>query len=179
MSIKFQADKTQDVSQPFPADDYFLTCTDAKERKSKKSGRDMIEIELAVATGPCEGRRVWHYLTFIEAGSPGHGMTLHCLHAFGLPHDGPIEVSAEQFKGVTVKAKVEIEEASGEYRAKNVVKDWYIFDTEEEFQNAAVAASRASNPAPAEASAAPAPAPAKPAPAAPAAAPGRRLPWKK
>ncbi len=178
--IQFTGDKTQDQNVPMPDGDYFLTVTDAEEKKAA-SGRDMIEMEVTVCVGPYENRHFKHWLTFIEAGSDGHGMTLHALHAFGLKHDGQINVSWEDFKGKTVKAKV----GSGEYkgRVNNKILDFYILSDEQMAADGAAAAAEV--PAAPEPAAEPTPEPAKPA-APPAAAAkavfapkGKKLPWAK
>jgi len=74
---------------------------------------------------------LWHYLTFIGPDEPGHGLTLHCLHAFGFPIEGENEYAAEEFKGRSVKVDVDVEPASGQYKAKNVIKDFHIVSDEE------------------------------------------------
>lgn len=175
MAIAFTGDATLNEKQPMPDGDYFLTVTDAEEKKSKKSGRDMIEMELTVAVGPfADKKRVKYWLTFIEAGSDGHGMTLHALHAFGLPHDGSINVSAEDFKGRTVKAKIS-SEPYGQY-VNNVIKDFYILTDD---QMAAEGSAAAGETAPEAA-----PEPPKPQPSAAAKVvfgkpAGKKLPWAK
>ena len=155
--IKFTGDKTQDTNSPLPDGDYFLTCTDAEEKQSSK-GSDMIEMELTVAVGPYENRHFKYWLTFIPAGSNGHGITLHALHAFGLPYDGPVSIGADDFKGKTVKAKVSSEEYKG--RMNNKVLDFYILSDEQMTAEGSAAASAAPEPAPAPApEPAPTPAP--------------------
>lgn len=126
--IKFQGDATQDTNLPIPDGDYFLTVIESEE-KTSKSQLPQIVMELAVAEGQYKNRTMPYYLTFIPAGNKGHGMVLHALHAFGFDHDGEIEVSAPEFKGRTVKAKVGSDEYKG--RTKNVVKDFYILDDDQ------------------------------------------------
>ncbi len=166
--IQFTGDKTQDSNTPLPDGDYFLTVTDSEEKKAG-SGRDMVQMELTVAVGPYENRHFRYWLTFIEAGSDGHGMTLHALHAFGFPYDGSVNISGEDFKGRTVKAKVGSEEYKG--RMNNKILDFYILTDDDMAKEGAAAAT------PAE--------PTKPAPQPTAAAKAvfgggkSKLPWAK
>ena len=170
--IDFEGDATQNEKQPLPDGDYFLTVKDAAEKKSKTSGRDMIEMELIPAVGPFEGKKPFkHWLTFIEAGSDGHGMTLHALHAFGFQHDGHIRVNGSDFIGRTVKAKVSSEEYKG--RLNNKIVDFYILDDQQMAAEGREAAQSLAETGAAE----PDSAPSKPAPAAKPA--GRKLPWAK
>src|SRR5688500_15901133 len=116
MSIKFTGDQAAaDADNSYPVAPEgtvaFLTVVKggAKERKAS-SGRDMLELEMLVSEGEYKEKvRVWHYLTFIEAGAKGHGMTLHALHAFGFDPDGENEFSAEAFEGVTVKVELGVD----------------------------------------------------------------------
>lgn len=130
MAIAFKADKeaaANDSAYPVAPDgEYYLTCVEATERKAK-SGRDMIEMELVICEGEYEERvRIWNYLTFIEAGAKGHGMTLHALKAFGIDADGDVEITADMFKGVSVKAELGQETYNG--KLKNVIKKFITDD---------------------------------------------------
>lgn len=181
--IQFTGDATLNEREPLPDGDYFLTVTDTEEKKSK-SGRPMIEMELVVCHGPyADKKRVKYWLTFIPAGSPGHGMTLHALHAFGFPHDGQINVNAKDFEGRTVKAKVASEEYNG-YQ-NNVIKDFYILSDEQMADDARASESSAGEQEQEQEQEAPPPAKAtatatKAAPAKTAApTPAKKLPWAK
>lgn len=195
--IDFNADAAQAAADQkaaygvAPKGDYFLTCVDAKEKKSK-TNRDMIELELVVSTGEYTDRaRMWDYFVFIEAGAKGHGMTLHALKCWGFPADGRVQVSGQAFIGRTVKASVIETEYNG--KPKNEVERYHLL-TEEELNQEAfdgnlppaqpVEEEPAAPPPPVTRTAAP---PAPPAPRAatatvarPAAPPAaRKLPWKK
>ena len=161
--IKFTGDKTQDTNSPLPDGDYFLTCTDAEEKQSS-NGNDMIQMELTVAVGPYENRHFKYWLTFIPAGSNGHGITLHALHAFGLPYDGPVSIGQDDFKGKTVKAKVGSEPYQG--RMNNKILDFYILSDEQISAEGSQAAEAAAGALESVAEKAPdaVPEPAKPAP---------------
>jgi hypothetical protein len=121
----------------------------------------MIEMELTVCVGPYENRHFKYWLTFIPAGSNGHGITLHALHAFGLPYDGPVSIGQDDFKGKTVKAKVGSEPYKG--RMNNKILDFYILSDEQMSAEGSAAASAAPEPAQAPAPEQ-APEPARPAP---------------
>lgn len=182
--IQFQGDATQNEKEPLPDGDYFLTVTDAEEKKSKNPPyRDMIELELHVAVGPFANTkrgRVKHWLTFIEAGSDGHGMTLHALHAFGFQHEGQIRLTAQEFMGRTIKASLKAEEYKGRMNSK-IVEFYILSDHQMAAEGGALA--QETEAAPAETT--PDAAPAKPAPQPSAAAvavfgkPKAKLPWNK
>ncbi len=69
--INFNANPSSDKYTPAPDGDYFLTVVEAEEKKAK-SGRDMIVLDLVIALGPCEGKPMRHYLTFIEEDADGN-----------------------------------------------------------------------------------------------------------
>lgn len=173
--MKFNADNTQNKATPFPAGEYLLKCVDiqtldknGEELRSKKSGNPMWVLEFDVASGPCEGRKLWHYLNWIPAVAGvnnGHGMALRCLHAFGLPHEGEIDIEPEMLIDKTVSADVAIEQNDPKYDPKNTIKKFHVHDDEPE------PAERAQEPA--RAAAAP-----KPAHAA-ATAVKARAPWRR
>lgn len=172
MAIAFKGNRDAAVATgytPAPDGDYFITVVDAEEKKAK-SGRDMLELEFVIAMGPFENKHVWHYLTFIEEGAKGHGFTLTALKAFGFAGDGEISLSAADFKGRTVKAKLGVESYEG--KEKNIVKEFYVLDDEQMAADARTVMG--------EEPEAPAPAPAKPVPPpAPVSKPKATLPWAK
>lgn len=179
--INFRGDATLNEREPLPDGDYFLTVTDTEEKKSK-SGRPMIQMELVVCHGEyADKKRVKFWLTFIPAGEPGHGMTLHALHAFGFPHDGQININAKDFEGRTVKAKVASEEYNG-YQ-NNVIKDFYILTDEQmtedvKTEEEPAAEEQERETVPPAAKAAPVAAKVVATKTVPA-TPGRKLPWAK
>ena len=136
--VQYHGDATADRGSTYPGGDYFLTCVDVQDKdkegkplKSKRAGHDQFILEMAVADGPYKGRRLWHYLTFIPAvkgENNGHGMALRCLHAFGIPFEGDIDVVPSMFKDVTVRAKVIVEQNDPQYDPKNAIKKFYISD---------------------------------------------------
>jgi hypothetical protein len=142
--------------------------------------RPMMQLELLVSHGEYAGKiRVWHYLTFIEAGAKGHGMTLHALHAFGFDPEGDNDYSAEAFEERGVKVELGIDTYKG--KKKNIIAKFLIDDEAPPTGPVAEDEGTSFNPEELER---PAPAPASRGgtatvarPAAPA--PGRKLPWAK
>ena len=136
--VRFRGDANADRSSTYPEGDYFLKCVDVQDTdkggqplKSKKKGYDQFILEMAVEGGQYNGRRLWHYLTFIPAvdgENNGHGMVLRCLHAFGIPYDGEIDVEPHMFKDQTIRAKVVVEQNDPKYDPKNVIKKFYVTD---------------------------------------------------
>lgn len=137
MPIAFSGDKeaaAADSAYPVaPEGTYYLKVRNAQEKVSKKSGRNMIATEYVIAEGEYADKiHVFNYLTFIEAGAKGHGMTLHALKAHGLPWEGDIEISAADFFGVTVKVDLDTEEyPEGSGKFKNVIKKFYLVEDED------------------------------------------------
>lgn len=113
--------------------EYFLKVKNAQEKVSKTSGRSMIATEYVIAEGEYEGIHVFNYLTFIEDGAKGHGMTIHALKAHGLPWEGDVEISADDFTrdgGILVKADLDVETYDG--KPKNVIKKFHLPPSDEE-----------------------------------------------
>ena len=142
MSIAFAGDAeaaAADTNFPYaPAGEaYFLKVRNAKEQVSKKSGRNMIATEYVIAEGEYEGIHVFNYLTFIEAGAKGHGMTIHALKAHGLPWEGDVEIGAADFQDIMVKADLGVEEYPvGSKQMKNVIKKFHLPPSDEEMGTA-------------------------------------------
>ena len=142
MTIAFAGDAeaaAADTNFPYaPAGEaYFLKVRNAKEQVSKKSGRNMIATEYVIAEGEYEGIHVFNYLTFIEAGAKGHGMTIHALKAHGLPWEGDVEISAADFTDIMVKVDLGVEEYPvGSKQMKNVIKKFHLPPSDEEMGTA-------------------------------------------
>ena len=142
MTIAFAGDAeaaAADTNFPYaPAGEaYFLKVRNAKEQVSKKSGRNMIATEYVIAEGEYEGIHVFNYLTFIEAGAKGHGMTIHALKAHGLPWEGDVEISAGDFTDIMVKVDLGVEEYPvGSKQFKNVIKKFHLPPSDEEMGTA-------------------------------------------
>lgn len=124
MAIAFVGNKDEVDDYPVaPKGTYYLKVLKAQEQKSKKSGRDMIALEYVISEGEYEGIHVFSYLVFINAGDKGHGLTLHALNAHGFDAEGPVEITAESFEGLVVKADLDTDTYEG--RTKNVIKRYH------------------------------------------------------
>ncbi len=136
MSIAFKGNPESATEFPVaPAGkEYFLKVKDAQEKVSKTSGRDMISTEYVIAEGEYEGIHVFNYLTFIEDGAKGHGMTIHALKAHGLPWEGDVEISASDFIDIMVKCDLDVETYEG--RPKNIIKKFHLPPSDEEMGTA-------------------------------------------
>ena len=97
---------------PIPEGEYVLACADVKDRTTK-TGRAMATLELIVADGPYEGRKLWHNVTMIPAGEAGHGLLVQALKAFGLAFDGQLDFDTQDFKGQGCRAKVVVKTYEG------------------------------------------------------------------
>ena len=114
--------------------EYFLKVKNAQEKVSKTSGRNMIATEYVIAEGEYEGIHVFNYLTFIEDGAKGHGMTIHALKAHGLPWEGDVEISAADFLDIMVKCDLDVETYEG--KPKNIIKKFHLPPSDEEMGTA-------------------------------------------
>ena len=139
MSIAFKGNP--DTATEFPVApkgvEYFLRVKNAQEKVSKTSGRNMIATEYVIEEGEYAGIHVFNYLTFIEDGAKGHGMTIHALKAHGLPWEGDVEISAADFMeggGILVKADLDVETYEG--KPKNVIKKFHLPPSDEEMGTA-------------------------------------------
>lgn len=187
MAIQFKGNQAAaDAQDKYPVAPegtvVYMTVVAATEKKSKESGRDMMELEHVVSHGEFADRvRVWHYLTFLEESHKSHGMTLHALHAYGFDTEGDNEYSGEAFVGRGVKVELGVDEYKG--RRKNVIKKFLIDEEPGQEEPQQPAAPPTEEPTPpwvnegtragAAATAAARP-PVKPQPA-----PARKLPWTK
>lgn len=129
MAIKFKGDPAAAAAENnfpvAPAGEYYMKCIDAEELVSKTSGRPMIKAEYVITEGEFTDRvHVWNYITFMQPGDKGYGMAVHALKAHGLPYEGDIEVSAQDFVGVSVKVQLEQDEYQG--KVKNVIKKFLL-----------------------------------------------------
>ena len=131
-------DRNQENSgfDPLPDDKYLLTVTAVTDKMTAK-GWNMARLELTVAEGIYENRKLWHNVTFIPAyddrgeKQKGHGMCVHACHAFGLEFDGDVDFDTQEFKGKSAYAKVGTEKR--EWQGKEIVENKIIsFVTEDQ-----------------------------------------------
>ena len=139
--IAFKGDQeAADAADAYPyapaGEGYFLKVRNAKEEVSKK-GNSMISKDYVIAEGEFEGIHVFDYLVFIPAGARGHGMAIHQLKAHGLPWEGDVEVSAQDFIDVMVKVDLGVEEYPiGSKKMKNVITKFHLPPSDEEMGTA-------------------------------------------
>ena len=139
MSIAFKGNPESATEFPVAPKgvEYFLRVKNAQEKVSKTSGRNMIATEYVIEEGDYAGIHVFNYLTFIEDGAKGHGMTIHALKAHGLPWEGDVEISADDFMeggGILVKCDLDVETYEG--KPKNVIKKFHLPPSDEEMGTA-------------------------------------------
>jgi hypothetical protein len=110
--------------EPVPEGEYVLTVLKVTD-KVTSTGRDMVNLEMAIDEGPYRGRKVWSNVTFIPAGEAGHGLMVQALKAFGLPFDGELDFDTSDFEGRTCRAKLVIEPytdtKTGKQKMKNAI----------------------------------------------------------
>jgi hypothetical protein len=110
--------------EPVPEGEYVLTVLKVTDKETS-TGRDMVNLELAIDEGPYRGRKVWTNITFIPAGEAGHGLMVQALKAFGLPHDGTLDFDTSEFEGRTCRAKLVVEgytdQKTGKEKKKNAI----------------------------------------------------------
>ncbi len=139
MSIAFKGNPESATEFPVAPKgvEYFLRVKNAQEKVSKTSGRNMIATEYVIEEGDYAGIHVFNYLTFIEDGAKGHGMTIHALKAHGLPWEGDVEISAADFMeggGILVKCDLDVETYEG--KPKNIIKKFHLPPSDEEMGTA-------------------------------------------
>lgn len=129
--MRYTGNAASDPNSTFPIGEYFLTCTHVQDKDEEgndlvsKSGNNMWILEFTVSEGPHKDRKMWHYLVWLKAGKPGHGMTLKSLKAFGIDPEGDNDILPQHLLNVTVKCDVKIDEGDGQFDPKNVVRKWH------------------------------------------------------
>ena len=71
---------------PIPEGEYEVTIKSAEPSQSKR-GDPMVKIQCVVSHGPHKGAFLYHYVTFLPAGSPGAGIAMHFLKSIGEPYE--------------------------------------------------------------------------------------------
>jgi hypothetical protein len=84
-----------------------------------KNGDPMVNILCEVINdGEFDGERVFHTVTFLKAGTPGAGMSIHFLKSIGQPWEGQFEVNSEAWVGAHFKGYVITDEYKGKTKNK-------------------------------------------------------------
>lgn len=92
---------------PLPQGDYILEIQSAVEGTTK-NGDQKVTVDYTVAEGPHKGKEIkFHTVTFFsDTSKPGAGMSKHFLKSIGEPFEGNIQVSANNWLGKILKAKI-------------------------------------------------------------------------
>lgn len=104
-----------------PKGEYDATVLDAEETTSKKSSKPMFKLKLGVYHGDRQ-EWVFDYIVCDTYKLPNIARACGLFYRY---ESG--ELTAEELKGRDLKVKIGIEEASGDFPAKNTVKD-YVFE---------------------------------------------------
>ena len=103
---------------PIPEGEYYLVVKKVTDGVVASSGRQKANLEFEVGTGPYEGRKIWHTLTFIPEGDAGHGIMVQALKALGMPHDGELDFDSQELLGKVCRAKIIIDTYDGKKNNK-------------------------------------------------------------
>lgn len=118
---------------PFPAGTYTLIIDECQETQSK-AGNDMLRVAMTVSGGEHDGRKVWDYIVPDAA-----AFLVQKLKNLSLSAGLVTLTSADQLEGCTVRAKIKVEPAKGDYDASNKVQDYIPRPAGMEAQQAAPA----------------------------------------
>ena len=110
-------------SELLPEGEYQFEILTAEDTQSKSTGNDMLKLSLRIfENGGENSQRVFDYLVSIDSMI---WKIRHFAEAIGmLPEYESGEMLAETLPGRTGKCKIVIQPASGQWDAKNVVKDY-------------------------------------------------------
>ena len=110
-------------SELLPEGEYTFEILTAEDTQSKSTGNDMLKLSLRIfENGGENSQRVFDYLVSIDSMI---WKIRHFAEAIGmLPEYESGEMLAETLPGRTGKCKIVIQPASGQWDAKNAVKDY-------------------------------------------------------
>jgi len=99
--------KEQDYT-PIPMGEYILEIVTAEEGLTKEHGHQKVTVGYKIAEGPYKDKDVnYHTITFFsDPTAKGAGIAKHYLKSIGEPYEGKIQVSANNWIGKLVRAKV-------------------------------------------------------------------------
>lgn len=108
--------------EPFPAGVYDMEVVASDVVATKNGTGQMLKLELAVAGGEFEGRRVWANINIVnqsqQAQEIGQRQLSDLCRACGLV---AVPSESEEFHGIPIRVSIGIEQ-SEQYGAKNIVK---------------------------------------------------------
>ena len=126
MRIDYEVDENAGVYSPLPAGRYRVKVLEVEDGYSK-AGDPKINMKLAVVDQ--SDRWVYHTLTFIPKGQPGHGIGVHSLKCFGFSIDkSRVNFDSDDIVGKEAIADLVIDEYNGK-RSNKVRQFDYIQDT--------------------------------------------------
>jgi len=118
MRIDYEVDENAGVYSPLPAGKYRVKVLEVEDGYSK-AGDPKLNMKLAVVDQ--SDRWVYHTLTFIPKGQPGHGIAVHSLKCFGFSIDkSRVNFDSDDIVGKEAMADLIIEEYNG--KRSNKVK---------------------------------------------------------
>lgn len=129
---KIEADASEESSgsgkgNKFPAAPrgiYTIQVADYKDGISLNTKRPTVSLTCEIADGPEMGKRAGFVnITAIPKGEKGHGIMVHALHAFGLAHDGLLELDTSDFQGLTCRALVGVEQYEKESNGRTFTNE--------------------------------------------------------
>jgi hypothetical protein len=99
--------KPSQFSDPVPDGTYTLEIMKADEQQSR-NGSPMVKVTCAIEDKDYSGATVYHYVTFLEKGTPGAGISTHFLKCIGEPfeEDESLEVTPKNWVAKKFKARV-------------------------------------------------------------------------
>ncbi len=108
-----------------PNGEYFIKVSNKKDgmTKTKRQKVDLM-FDIESASGEKLGG-LWHTLTFIPKGEPGHGMWLYTNRCLGLPYDGALDFDTDEYMGQACKALIIQDTYDGKTRNK---VEYFILD---------------------------------------------------
>jgi len=127
MKIDYEVDENAGVYSPLPAGRYRVKVLEVEDGYSK-AGDPKVNMKLGVVDQ--QDRWVFHTLTFIPKGQPGHGIAVHSLKCFGFAIDkSRVNFDSEDLVGKEAMADIIIEEYNGK-RSNKVRQFDYLQDTQ-------------------------------------------------
>ena len=102
---------------PLPAGVYSVQITSA-ELKDTKSGGRRVALELTVAEGPYENRKLWDGINVVNASAPAQSLGHKLLAALCIAAGLRTMSHPDELIGRTVKVQTRIEPAKGDYKAQ-------------------------------------------------------------
>ena len=127
MKIDYEVDEKAGVYTPLPAGRYRVKVL-AVEDGYSKAGDPKLNMKLGVLDQP--DRWVFHTLTFIPKGQPGHGIAVHSLKCFGFAIDkSRVNFDSEDMVGKEAMADLIIEEYNG--KRSNKVRQFDYLQAEQ------------------------------------------------